>query len=58
MAKENVGWGCDRIVGALANLGYSLSDETVGNILRRNGIPPAPKRKQAGGEAKPTTRGR
>ena len=46
MAKENVGWGYDRIVGALANLGYTLSDETVGNILRRNGIPPAPERKR------------
>ncbi len=45
MAKENLGWGYDRIVGALANLGYTLSDETVGNILRRNGIPPAPERK-------------
>ncbi len=45
MAKENVGWGYDRIVGALANLGYTLSDETVGNILRRNGIVPAPERK-------------
>ncbi|MDH3692846.1 MAG: integrase core domain-containing protein, partial [Gammaproteobacteria bacterium] len=28
-----------------ANLGYTLSDETVGNILRRNGIPPASARK-------------
>ena len=45
MAKENVDWGYDRIVGALANLGHTLSDETVGNILRRNGIPPAPERK-------------
>jgi hypothetical protein len=45
IAKENVDWGYDRIVGALANLGYTLSDETVGNILRRNGIPPAPERK-------------
>jgi len=45
MARENVDWGYDRIVGALANLGYTLSDETVGNILRRNGIPPAPERK-------------
>ena len=44
IAKENIGWGYDRIVGALANLGYTLSDETVGNILRRNGIPPAPER--------------
>ena len=45
MAKENVDWGYDRIVGALANLGYTLSDETVGNVLRRNGIPPASARK-------------
>ena len=46
MTKKNIGWGYDRIVGALANLGYTLSDETVGNILRRHGIPPAPERKQ------------
>jgi len=46
MAKENPGWGYDRIVGAMANLGHRLSDETVGNILRRHDIPPAPKRKQ------------
>ncbi len=45
MAKENPTWGYDRIVGALANLGQRLSDQTVGNILRRHGIPPAPKRK-------------
>ena len=35
----------DRIVGALANLGHEISDQTVGNVLRRHGIPPAPKRK-------------
>ena len=46
MAKENPNWGYDRIVGALANLGYKLSDQTVGNILGRHDIPPAPKRKQ------------
>src|SRR6266852_3777476 len=34
MARENSGWGYDRIVGALANLGHRLSDQTVGNILR------------------------
>jgi len=44
MARENSGWGYDRIVGALANLGHHLSDQSVGNILRRNGIAPAPKR--------------
>jgi hypothetical protein len=33
-------------VGALANLGYRVSHQTVGNILKRHGIPPAPERKQ------------
>jgi transposase InsO family protein len=47
MAKENPGWGYDRIVGAMANLGFKLSDQTVANILRRHDIPPAAKRKQA-----------
>jgi putative transposase len=42
MARENPSWGYDRIAGALQNLGYSLSDQTVGNILRRFGIAPAP----------------
>lgn len=46
IARENSSWGYDRIVGALANVGYTLSDETVGNILRRNGIPSAPERKR------------
>jgi transposase InsO family protein len=45
MAQENRCWGYDRIVGALANLGYTISDQTVGNILKRHGIPPAPERK-------------
>jgi putative transposase len=47
MAKDNSGWGYDRIVGALANLGHVVSDQTVGNILRRHGIAPAPKRSQS-----------
>jgi transposase len=45
MAHENRSWGYDLIVGALANLGYTISDQTVGNILKRHGIPPAPERK-------------
>jgi transposase InsO family protein len=45
MAQENRSWGYDRMVGALANLGYTISDQTVGNILKRHGIPPAPERK-------------
>ena len=46
MARENRSWGYDRIVGALANLGLTVSDQTVGNILKRHGIPPAPERKK------------
>src|SRR5438093_2687701 len=45
MAHENRSWGYDRIVGALANLGYTISGQTVGNILKRHGLPPAPERK-------------
>jgi putative transposase len=44
LARENSGWGYDRIVRALANLGYPVSDQTVGNILRRHGMGPAPER--------------
>jgi putative transposase len=46
MAKENRGWGYDRIVGALAELGYDISDQSVGNILKRRGLPTAPDRKK------------
>ncbi|HXR49027.1 MAG TPA: hypothetical protein VN784_16450 [Candidatus Limnocylindrales bacterium] len=45
-ARENPGWGYDRIVGALANLGHHVSDQTVGNILQRHGLGPAPERKR------------
>ena len=46
LATDNRDWGYDRIVGALANLGHKVSDQTVGNILQRHGIPPAPERKK------------
>src|SRR5256885_10555359 len=46
MASENRDWGHDRIVGALANLGYEISDQTVGNVLQRHALPPAPERKR------------
>jgi hypothetical protein len=35
MTKENRSWGYDRIAGALANLRHEVSDQTVGNVLRR-----------------------
>jgi transposase InsO family protein len=46
LAQENRSWGYDRIVGALQHLGYTISDQTVGNIFKRHGIPPAPERKK------------
>src|SRR5262245_35302874 len=46
IASENRDWGYDRISGALANLGYKISDQTVGNVLRRHGLPSAPERKR------------
>ena len=46
IAKENRSWGYDRIAGALAHLGYEVSDQTVGNILKRRGLLPAPDRKK------------
>ena len=46
MAKENSDWGYDRIAGAMANLGYRLSDQTVGNILQRHGVPTAQERQR------------
>jgi hypothetical protein len=43
---ENPSWGSDRIVGALANLHIHISDSTVDNLRKRNGIPPAPERER------------
>ncbi|MFZ2145484.1 MAG: helix-turn-helix domain-containing protein [Xanthobacteraceae bacterium] len=44
MARENRDWGYDRIAGAL--LGYQVCDQTVGNVLHRHAVPPAPERKR------------
>lgn len=44
MAIENRDWGYTRIVGALSNLGHNLARGTIANILKRNGIEPAPER--------------
>ena len=46
MAQENPRWGYDRIAGALKHLGYAISDQTVGNIPKRHGIPSSPERKK------------
>jgi transposase InsO family protein len=44
MARENPRWGYTRIQGALKNVGHRVSRTTIANILKKNGIDPAPER--------------
>src|SRR5262249_11791365 len=46
LARDNTSWGYDRIQGALANLGNTIADATVANILKANDIEPTPTRKR------------
>jgi putative transposase len=46
MASEKRSWGYNRLAGAFVNLGYDISDQTVGNVLRRHGLQPAPERRR------------
>jgi len=44
LAKENPRWGYLRIVGELKKLGVTVSKGSVATVLRRHGLPPAPRR--------------
>jgi len=44
MAQENRAWGYTRIQGALANLNHKVGRGTIANVLKRNGVEPAPER--------------
>jgi putative transposase len=46
-AQENPSWGYDRIQGALANVGHEISATSVANILKEQGIEPAPQRRRS-----------
>ena len=44
LSKENPRWGYLRMVGELKRLGITVSKGSVANVLRRHGLPPAPRR--------------
>lgn len=43
-AVENRHWGYGKLQGALEHLGHTVSTESIANILRENGLEPAPER--------------
>ncbi len=44
MARENSRWGYSRIEGELKDLGHRVARTTIANVLKANGIKPAPDR--------------
>lgn len=43
-AVENPTWGYTKILGALENVGHQVARTTIANVLKENGIVPAPER--------------
>jgi putative transposase len=44
MARENTRWGYTRIEGEMKDLGHRVARTTIANVLKANGIKPAPDR--------------
>ena len=48
VARDNPGLGYEKLAGELRKLGFQVSKTTVGIVLERYGIPPAPERGRRG----------
>src|SRR5258705_3444465 len=48
MATDNPTWGYTRIQGALKNVGRRVGRSTIPRMLKRQGLPPVPRRPTAG----------
>ena len=48
LARENPSWGYGKLEGELGKLGYTSAPSTIRDVLKRNQVPPAPTRSQAG----------
>jgi putative transposase len=44
LARENPRWGYGRLQGELRKLGHALGRSTIRDVLKRRGMPPAPRR--------------